>query len=594
MTIRYNKGMYFFGTSVRLPRSLLVGFLCTLCFALPEIAFAGVLSRVSDLISTSEPATPATHTITFTTKALIPLGGKIVIRPDGTVFDFPSGMNFTDIDIATGPSGGPFVDRPLAGSASPSADGVLVTTGLGGLITITLGDTGSGAIAATTTVVMEIGQNATFGGGGAQNIINPNNIGSYRIRIETYDASDVFLDDGTAMIAIVEPVGVGPVDTTDTVPPTRSNGRPTGTLPASTAAVQLVLNTDKFAFCRWAATSSTPYASMTNDFTQAGLGLLHYKTVTGLVPGTTYDYYVRCINGGGAGANPDDYLISFTISASSSPPSPNPTPPGPPPSPLNGNGGRSGVGGGNQGGGPYLKGGDVTLDGKTFPGGTLVILKDGVVAKEAQVDTQGVLNASFTNLERGTYTWGIYAKDAKGRRTATYSSTIFLLGGTNNVIAPIFLSPTIGSAANRVEIGEDVVVEGYAIPSMPVVVLLNKQGEAESGKVTVATTTAKGSGEWSVHLPTTGLDKGTYEVKAQSQVGGDASGFSPLIYIGVGESARPDFTLRSDLNGDKKVNLVDFSILLYHWKTADPTADINQDGTVNITDFSILLSNWTG
>ena len=236
----------------------------------------------------------------------------------------------------------------------------------------------------------------------------------------------------------------------------------------------------------------------------------------------------------------------------------------------------------------------MTLDGKAFPGGTLVILKDGVVAGEAQVDAGGALHANFTNLERGTYTWGVYAKDAKGRRTSTYSSTIFLMGGTNNVIAPIFLSPTISSVLGRVEVGQDLVVEGNAIASLPVVVFFNKQGESTSGNVTVATTTAKGSGAWSITLPTTGLSKGTYEVRAQSQVGKDNSNLSPFIYVGVGESANPNFALRSDLNGDKKVNLVDFSILLFHWKTADPVADINQDGTVNLVDFSILLSNWTG
>jgi hypothetical protein len=54
----------------------------------------------------------------------------------------------------------------------------------------------------------------------------------------------------------------------------------------------------------------------------------------------------------------------------------------------------------------------------------------------------------------------------------------------------------------------------------------------------------------------------------------------------------------ADLNRDGKVNLTDFSILLFWWNTdggtSDPSADINGDKKVNLTDFSILLFNWTG
>jgi hypothetical protein len=50
----------------------------------------------------------------------------------------------------------------------------------------------------------------------------------------------------------------------------------------------------------------------------------------------------------------------------------------------------------------------------------------------------------------------------------------------------------------------------------------------------------------------------------------------------------------TDINGDGKVNLVDFSIMLSVWGTNAPNADFNTDGTVNLADFSILLFDWTG
>lgn len=60
---------------------------------------------------------------------------------------------------------------------------------------------------------------------------------------------------------------------------------------------------------------------------------------------------------------------------------------------------------------------------------------------------------------------------------------------------------------------------------------------------------------------------------------------SPLLVI---PEERP-----SDLNADKKVDLVDWSILLYNWgKPKNPKADINDDGVVDLVDVSIMLYWW--
>jgi hypothetical protein len=54
----------------------------------------------------------------------------------------------------------------------------------------------------------------------------------------------------------------------------------------------------------------------------------------------------------------------------------------------------------------------------------------------------------------------------------------------------------------------------------------------------------------------------------------------------------------ADFNGDKKVNAIDFSILLAFWKKQPPfknvCVDINRDRRVDARDFSIFLSQWGG
>ena len=52
---------------------------------------------------------------------------------------------------------------------------------------------------------------------------------------------------------------------------------------------------------------------MTNTFTTTG-STTHSRVVTGSTNGSTYNFYVRCVDGAG-NANPDDYAISLSVAA---------------------------------------------------------------------------------------------------------------------------------------------------------------------------------------------------------------------------------------------------------------------------------------
>ncbi len=565
--------MYIFRLDLR---NAFLFFIFLLAILSPFKVFAGQLTYVSDTISTSDPFASTTHTIAFTTTNAIPPSGRIVVTPEGNAgsfFDVPATLNFQDIALSVS-SGGPFISRTLASAQSVTEDGVSIVSGNSGSITILLAS-GVAGINTTDIVQLRIGS-TTY-------IVSPSAQNSYRIRIGTYDASNTLLDSGTAMVAFITPVDVTNA-AGNTVPPVRSNGLPTGLLPGSTVNVLVSFNTDVPALCKYATSTPVDFFAMASStiFTTANNSTLHYVNIS-VAENQIFSFYIRCANESLI-TNSDDYLITFEVgvipNASSTP-----TPPAPPPGP-------SGPG---PGGGWFTKGGDVTLEGRTLPQGSLVILQDGKIVKEEQVSILGNFTNVFTQLERGTYTWGVYVKDPDGNRSATYNSTIYLIGGTNNIIAPIYLSPTIKAQKTTVSVGEQIVLSGYAIPVTPILAFFYKQGSALTGKIITATTTALGSGSWSLKIPTQDLVKGTYEVKVQSLVTTkDQSNFSPILYIGVGENPNPDFKLRADLNKDGKVNLIDFSILLFNWKTSDAIADINQDGTVSLIDFSIMLANWTG
>jgi hypothetical protein len=99
---------------------------------------------------------------------------------------------------------------------------------------------------------------------------------------------------------------------TDTTPPTRSNGQPTGSLPAGTTQTTLSLTTNENATCKYGTTAGVAFASLPNTFATSG-GTNHSTVVTGLSNGNSYSYYVRCQDVA-TNANADDFTISFQVS----------------------------------------------------------------------------------------------------------------------------------------------------------------------------------------------------------------------------------------------------------------------------------------
>jgi hypothetical protein len=93
---------------------------------------------------------------------------------------------------------------------------------------------------------------------------------------------------------------------------------------------------------------------------------------------------------------------------------------------------------------------------------------------------------------------------------------------------------------------------------------------------------------------------GQHFTKSKAARDGAISSFSKAISFLVGTKnvfAEPTKApVKGDLNNDKRVNLVDFSIAAYWYKRSSPPAsvDLNGDGKVDLIDFSIMAYYWTG
>jgi hypothetical protein len=106
---------------------------------------------------------------------------------------------------------------------------------------------------------------------------------------------------------------------------------------------------------------------------------------------------------------------------------------------------------------------------------------------------------------------------------------------------------------------------------------------------------------WTYPINTDALEYGGHTAHAWEAADGSVTPDSQLFSFTVGStnvSTPPPSkgTLKGDLNGDGRVNLVDFSIFAYWWGKPNPPVAFRLDGksTIDLADFSIMAYYWTG
>jgi cysteine-rich repeat protein len=250
-------------------------------------------------------------------------------------------------------------------------------------------------------------------------------------------------------------------------------------------------------------------------------------------------------------------------------------------------GGSTGGGGSSGSGGRDEPMGDtqVTITGKAFPNATVNILIDGDTVGTVRTNSRGEFQFT-TATEPGTASFSFWATDSAGTRCDLTQGAVTSLNG-------IMVPPTLRASTVNVNPGDTITLSGQTMPSVTVEVSI------DNGKK-MLTTASDALGAWSIPFDTGTVSVDTHTLKARFIAGtGTLKTESPYgtvlsLFVGVEGKA----TSNADLNRDGKVNLIDFSILVFWWGTpggnSNPPADINQNGKVGLEDFSILLFNWTG
>ncbi len=257
-------------------------------------------------------------------------------------------------------------------------------------------------------------------------------------------------------------------------------------------------------------------------------------------------------------------------------------------------------GGGSSGGGSIITsptlGTTVTVSGLAYPSGNIFLLKDGQVISSTVANANSQFTFSVSNLSTGSYILSVYGVDSAGNQSSLLSFPVTVTTGFPTNVTGLFISPTINVDNSEVLHGNTVTIFGQTVASSTVTLSLY------SGSEILFNTVSDKHGAYSYSLDTSALSLGSPLVKAKASFAGQSSDFGTSVSFIIGDqNIAKNQTQQSqyDLNGDGRVNLIDFSIMVY-WFGREPLtgtglrADFNHDGKVDIVDFSILAAHWTG
>lgn len=593
----------------------------------------------SDLMSSSAPGVKANHTLRFGVVDGIPAGGRIEIIMDGE-FTLPPDFDADDLDVAVSATyNGVYSDRSLANVVTPASETVSISTSTGDLIVSIDLDSGVG-INAGEFVTIELGTNALFEKtGSSTQLINPSATGEKSIEIRTYKAGGDFIERSRIKVFIIKPVTVS-----NYVTKKRSDASPVGWLGYGTSETIMSLHSNFKGICRYATSTGVAYDDMTNEFSYINPGGSHYHTVavSGLVSGGSYEFYVRCRDEFGVA---DDYTeCTYTVASTS----PFTTASGTPileqdciDMPIifrissiegstgddTGKGGTTGTGdnsgsssgsggsggGGSGGGSGRDRGRDrgvylpypptpgapgVILSGWGFPTSFVQIMQDGNPVGWTNSKADGEFDVFLEDLARGMYTFGVWSTDLDSVKSGTYSTTFWIEEGTQTTVTDIVIPPTFGIATSSPGF---ISAYGYSTPNAKIDIwiypkTLGAVDDAEVKKIEVA---VPATGKWLDSIDLATFAEGDYYIKGRTEIEDlNPSEFSQVLsFTKSGEAIVKEETgacSGADLNKDGKVNITDFSILLYYWGSNNACADQNSSGNVDLTDFSIMMYYWTG
>src|SRR3989344_7797195 len=300
-------------------------------------------------------------------------------------------------------------------------------------------------------------------------------------------------------------------------------------------------------------------------YSLASVGNVTSSTRTGLSNGTTYYFVIITEDVFGNHIATSSEVSAAPVASASPPPS----------------------GGGGGGGGDSQVA--VNFSGPAYPLSRVTLLKDGQIAARTVAGPDAKFQISLTDISGGDYLFSVYGEDRNSIRSTPSTFPVVLTSGANTNISAIFLAPTISVDKSEVKRGDNIAIFGQSAAESQISIIVNSEeehfGRAQSDK----------NGVYLYNLDTLLLEYGEHSVKSKATVSNEISTFGKSVAFKIGTKSilAPEplkCPAAGEVNGDCRVNLIDFSIVAFWYKRLSPprSVDFNGDGRVDLVDFSIM------
>ena len=248
------------------------------------------------------------------------------------------------------------------------------------------------------------------------------------------------------------------------------------------------------------------------------------------------------------------------------------------------------------GGGGGIAPSQAIITGFAAPLSRVYLLKDGQRLSDQLTGLSGEFLFQVSNVSVGNHLFSLYFEDPNDDISPHLPFRIGLRGGVTITVGDLLLAPTFSISSNN---RDQIIMTGFTVPEGTLRLSLV---EVASDEITTASTLASGDGSYTISLPTESLVPGLFRAFIRSFFNTLSSGENILDFV-LGTDAeievvksKRDECVPSDFNGDGRVNIIDFSILLFWFNRFEPlpAIDLNDDRTINLFDFSIMTYCWTG
>jgi hypothetical protein len=230
---------------------------------------------------------------------------------------------------------------------------------------------------------------------------------------------------------------------------------------------------------------------------------------------------------------------------------------------------------------------NIIVAGLAAPQMSITLLKDGQRVGSGVVKPNGEFQITVSGMASGMYTMQVVGETVTGEYIRSKTFPIRVVADSTTKVSYVYL-PAIGSVS---ETDVEYVVRGMSLPLSTVTIWQGDTALPYSASVGI-------DGMYEIRIPKTVFPAPTTVtiMTERDTIKTTSESFVIATKEEAPVTAADDCSLPFDITGDCRANVIDF-VIARSWflkQVQDDSFDYNKDGKLDLVDFSIMAFHWTG